>query len=206
MSVTVVPYAITTTAKVKLFLGISSSSDDAVIDQIVNYVTDMIESYCGRRFLKTTYTNEVYDTNNQNRIFLKQLPVCALTTVEYRSGGVVNPTWNTYIAEGYLLYAKEGYVYFFSKLPKVMQGLRFTYDAGFLIDFTTEGSATHTLPLDITGVATQIAAAIHDRRKSQGVKMLMTEGQRVEFTDNVDDLMKQHSNILKKYQVHRFML
>lgn len=205
----VVNYALTTRTKVKTYLGETSSSYDTVIDEIINYVTDYIEGMCGRRFLSTVYTNEVYDTKLTQRIFLKNYPVTTLSTVEYRSGAGASPTWTTYDTNGYLLYGKEGYVYFYGKLPAIKQGMRFTYTAGFLIDFTNEGNSTlHTLPYDITLVATEIVARVFANRKSQGVNSMATEGQSVTFnsSDVGANLSSSHKTIIGSYTAHRFLI
>lgn len=203
-----IPHALTTKTKVKTFLGETSSTYDTAIDEIINYVTDYIEGMVGRRFLSTTYTNEVYDTRLTQRIFLKNYPVTTLTTVEYRSGAGASPTWNTYDTNGYLLYGKEGYVYFYGRLPAIKQGMRFTYVAGFLIDFANENiPSLHTLPFDITMVATELTAKIFGSRKAQGITNMTTEGQSITFSGDVDaNLTSAHKTIIGSYSAHRFSL
>lgn len=204
----VVSYGLTTRTKVKSFLGITDSSSDTIIDELINYVTDYIESMCGRRFLETTYTGEEYDTKETTKIFLKNYPVSTLSSVEYRSGIISSPTWNTYDVNGYLLYGPEGYVKFFSRLSESSKGIRFTYTAGFKIDFTNEGSLTlHTLPYDISLVATELVAKLHDTRKSEGVLSMTTEGQSITYQSSVGDLVtKGQKSIISAYQAHRFSL
>lgn len=204
----VVAHALTTRTKVKSFLGITDSSSDTIIDELINYVTDYIEGMCGRRFLRTTYTSEEYDTRNTHRVFLKNYPVVSVSAVEYRSGTISSPVWITYDANNYMLYDKEGYVYFFSKLPETRKGIRFTYIAGFLIDFANEGNTTlHTLPFDISLVATELVAKLHDIRKAEGILSQTTEGQSVTYQTSITDLVsKAHKSIIGSYQAHRFSL
>lgn len=204
-----VSYAITTKAKVKTYLGITDSASDDFIDTLINYVTDFVEGYCGgRRFLRSTISNEVHDTNNVHNIFLKNYPVISLTTVEYRSGTFSSPTWNTYNADGYLLYGDEGYIYFAGMLPVVKQGIRVTYVAGYLIDWNNEtNSSLHTLPLDLTAVATELVARLYQNRATDGILSQSTEGQSVTFMGNSGDISKYlnglHASILGKYQAVR---
>lgn len=201
----VVPHALTTKTKVKTFLGITGTGSDTVIDELINYVTDYIEQYCGgRRFLRSTYTNEVYDTKHgQSKIFFKQYPVASVSAVEYRSGTISSPSWVTYDANGYLLYPAEGYMRFFSKFPEVSQGTRFTYIAGYLIDFSNEGNTTlHNLPADLSLVATELVAKLHDTRKSEGVLSMTTEGQSITFAGGGAgvSISGMHKSILGNYQ------
>ena len=202
---TAIAYALTTKEKVKTYLGQSGTSNDDLLDMMVAYVTDFIEGYCGgRRFAQATVTNEMHDTDNIHNVFLRNYPIVSLSAVEYRSGTVSSPVWNTYTAEGYILYQDEGYVHFFSKLPKVMQGIRFTYIAGFLVDFTHETDPTkHTLPYDLTWVATELTARLFQYKGTDGLKAMSTEGQSVMFYEADKYLNEIHRSILGKYQAVR---
>lgn len=197
-----VAHALTTTAKVKTYLGISSSDYDTVIDAAVSYATDVIEGYCGnRRFKRTTYANEVYDADGQRDLLLKQWPASAVTAVEYRAGSVSSPSWTAFSADEYLTYLESGIVSFLAPLPRVRQGVRVSYSAGFLIDFTQENtSASHNLPFDLCLVATELAAKLYEGRKALGVTTMATEGQSVTFADAQSALTPSHKTILKRYQ------
>ena len=186
-------------------LNITDSSSDSLIDMYIGYITDFIEGYCGgRRFARSTVTNEMHDTDNIHNVFLRNYPIVSLSAVEYRSGVISSPTWNTYTAEGYILYQEEGYVHFFGKLPKVMQGIRFTYVAGFLVDFTHETDPTlHTLPFDLTFVATELVVRLFQYKGTDGVKNMSTEGQSVMFFEADKYLNEIHRSILGKYQAVR---
>jgi uncharacterized phiE125 gp8 family phage protein len=203
----VVSHALTTRTKVKSYLGITDSSSDTIIDELINYSTDFIEGLCGRRFLSTTYTNEVYDAKGTSRVFLKNYPITTLSAVEYRAGTPSTPNWVAYQVDNYLLYGKEGFIRFYSQLPFIQQGLRFTYTAGYLIDFTNEGNTTlHTLPFDIAMVATELVAKMHDNKKSQGVTSMTTEGQSVTFASAADFITPAHKSIIGSYSVHTFLI
>lgn len=197
-----VAHAITTTAKVKTYLGISSSTDDALIDQLVSYATDAIEGFCGnRRFKRTTYTNELYDADGQRDLLLRQWPASAVSAVEYRAGSVSSPSWTAFPADDFLTYLAEGVIGFLAPLPRVRQGVRVTYDAGYLIDFTAENTpASHNLPFDLCLVATELAAKLYEGRKALGVATMATEGQSVTFADAQGALTPAHKTILKRYQ------
>lgn len=203
-----VNYALTSRQKVKDYLGITDTSTDAFIDALINQATDFIENFCGaRRFLSTTYSNEVYDSRRGRCIFLNQFPVTNLATVEYRGGTVSNPIWNTYTIDGYLLYGKSGFVKFYAMLPEVSQGLRFTYTAGYLIDFTNEGDLTkHTLPYDLTQACTALCAEEFNVRKTLGLSLLSTEGQQVRISDKARELAGNVMTTLRRYQNLRYAI
>lgn len=200
-------YALTTKAKVKDYLGITSgdTSKDALIETMINQVTDFIEGYCGgRRFLRTTYTED-YDTKRtKSKIFLHQFPVSALTSVKYRGGTPSTPVYTDYGVDGYLLYDKEGYIQFLSYLFDSPKGLRIVYTAGYLIDFTNELTSTHTLPFDLTGIATDLVTSKFNTKDSAGIQEMSTEGQSVSFSTR--SLTAEQKEILGKYSTHRMSI
>lgn len=202
MPTTIPTDALTTRAKVKSFLGITASDNDALIDELITYVTAYAKSYCGRNFLAAALV-EAYDTyEGRKKLFLRQRPVNSITSVEYRSGTPSSPVWNTYNADSYLKYLDEGYIHFYGLLPEVHQGLRVTYNAGYLIDFTQEfDTAHHTLPEDLTLAVTEIIAGILNTRKASGVTNEATEGQSITYA--IGKLSENTKATLDKYKFIR---
>lgn len=201
---TAITHALTTKEKVKTQLGITGTDSDAQIDSLIGYITDFIEGSCGgRRFKRTTYSNEQYDTEDCKRdLFLKQMPVSSVTSVEYRTGTVTNPSWITYNADNYIPYLPEGYIHFFASLGKTHLGLRVTYVAGYLIDFANETNASlHTLPQDISGLATDLVCLMIQKKGTEGIQSQTTEGQSVTFTDPEKVMNSIHKSIIQKYTI-----
>lgn len=201
-------YALTTLQKVKDYLGITDTTLDTLIQASINQQTDFIESFCGaRRFLRTTYTGEIYDSKPGRCIFLNNFPITSLTAVYYRGGTVSSPVWNTYSADGYLLYGNSGYVKFYAMLPEVSQGLKFDYVAGYLIDFTHELDTTyHTLPFDLTQACTQLVAEDVNTRQAIGLSMMATEGQQVRISDKRGEIPASVKAVLTRYQTLRYAI
>ena len=198
--------ALTTKEKVKSYLGISVATDDTMIDMLIDQSTSFIESYCGgRKFLSQSYT-DIVDTKGGNKLFFYQFPVSTLTSVEYRSGTPSTPIWSIFNVDTYLLYDKAGYVGFFGNLPKLMQAIRLKYTAGYLIDFANEGTATHTLPVDLTMACTMLVAHYYTNRQASGMSMVKTEGQEVRFKDTSDALPSAVKQILGNYQTFRYAI
>jgi hypothetical protein len=73
-------YALTTLTKANYYLGLTSDGGtvDNYIERIVNRVSDIIESYCHRKFKGRLYIKERYDGNDQDIIYLKQYPILAI--------------------------------------------------------------------------------------------------------------------------------
>jgi len=133
-----ISYALTTVARYKVFAGITSSTQDDLIELLINAATDYIESYCGRRFKKTTYTQEIYDGDNSMVLSLRNFPVdsSAAFTIEWRNSGVNEDDWETIDSQYHTVDYESGIV-------KAMGGLKYrgnrsslrvTYTAGYDYD------------------------------------------------------------------------
>lgn len=200
-----VAYAITTTAKVKALLGLTTvdAARDALLDTMVSGITDMIERYCGGRRFKATDYVEIRDTASSKTLTTLQYPVNTLTLLEYRSGVPSNITWTTYSPDAYLVKLKAGVIQFFSKFTPFPQAFRITYNAGYLIDWAFETDPTkHTLPADLTMVATEMVAKRYTTRLAQGIKSESTEGQSITYAAP-GEIANDHRSTLDAYRANR---
>ena len=193
---------LTTVDKVKEYLGITDSNSDAVITALVSSVSQYISSYCGGRQFGSHDYVETYDTySGRRKIFLRQIPVTAVTVVKYRSGTPSSPVWNTYNADSYLTYLKPGYIHFYGPLPEVPQGLQVTYTAGYLIDFNNYDDINlHTLPKDRTMAANEMIGNILNTRKAGGIASETTEGQTIQY-DLKRAMTESVKNTLDNYKI-----
>jgi uncharacterized phiE125 gp8 family phage protein len=163
--------ALTSLARVKNMLGITSTGNDDVLKQLINAATDYIERATERTFSETTYTNKEITTNGRKNLMLPAFPVSILTQIEYRAGTSDNPNWTSYSPSEYILedadlglVRKEG-----GNWPSEANGVRATFTAGYKIDFDNVGDLTkHTLPEDISATAARIVARWWARREKEG--------------------------------------
>lgn len=123
--------ALITVAELETMLQITFT-DTAYAEMLINTASAAIEKYCERRFIKATYTEEIYDGNSARVLYLKNAPVTA--------GSVTVKDWDTYNNtedytytehEDYLMYYDEGYIYKRWGWAKIHQFYRVTYEAGF---------------------------------------------------------------------------
>jgi len=173
---TLIAWGLTTTARVKSRLDIASGTTtwDTLFERLIASATDKIERLAGgRRFLSTTYTNEVYSGGDgqQTMITLRHFPVTALSAVSYRAGTPDTPAWTAFGASEYeLLNDKEPRrVRIYNAVYKGQNNIRVTYTAGYKIDFTDETTiANHTLPFDVEDLCQRIVAWEWKRRDAEG--------------------------------------
>ena len=72
--------ALTTVANVKEYAGITSDTDDALIENLITRVQKQIEVYCDRAFDSASYT-QIYDGDSTTKIYLDEWPVTAVSRV-----------------------------------------------------------------------------------------------------------------------------
>lgn len=165
-----IDYALTTKERIKERLGISVTGFDTLIDHLIANITSFIENECGgRRFKKTTYTNEIHDGDGKKYLKIKHAPINSISSFQYNGGTVSSPVWTNFLADDYQLLDKEGMIYVAGGMLRGLRNIRVTYDAGFLIDFANETDTTkHTLPFDISGLAERLVVKEFKRREDIG--------------------------------------
>lgn len=171
MAESILSYALTTVARVKTRMSIDASGFDTLLLYLINSVTDLVEGECNRRFKETTYTNEIYSISGGGLLILKQTPVSAVASIQYRAGLKSNPSWTDFAADDWELLedGATGIIEFHGSPGSGINNLRATYTAGYKINFSNYGdSNTHTLPADITDLVERIVVKLFKRREAEG--------------------------------------
>ena len=131
--------ALVTLAKTKLFVGVPSAtvSEDEILEDFINAVSDLIELFCNRDFIEKTFV-ETRDGNRTQEMLLHQWPINALTEVKidslraFGTESIIDITTfqvvNNERAEGVGIRRKDGTIF-----PRGAGTIQVTYDAGFLL-------------------------------------------------------------------------
>lgn len=206
----ILPYALTTLDRIKDKLGMDKPTQDLVLSRIINSVTDWIENQCNRRFLRTTYTNELYSIKGAREtiLLLKQAPVTTLGAIQYRQGSVGSPTWTPYTSNDYELVGdgSSGIIKFYTYLNQgLVQGVNTlrvaSYTAGYLIDFKNVGDTSlHNLPAEISELAEKLVIKIYQRRMHPGKTSESFNGNSITWSKELDpednETLKAHRRIV----------
>jgi len=83
-----------TLEETKLFLGITDSSRDSLLEMLIGIATDYIEGETGRTFASTEYTNEEYDGTGMNQISLRNYPVISFSKLEVNNTANNTDSWS----------------------------------------------------------------------------------------------------------------
>lgn len=206
-----VPYALTTLDRAKVFLGITGTAQDTLLTMLINQATGFLEGATGRRFASTTYTDEKYN-GGKSKLFLRQYPVSTLSSLQYRQGTISAPTWVSFPADDYMLYGDEGYIQFLFGTVQGLssptangvayqgtQNINVTYTAGYLIDWAHEDDPTkHNLPPDLEAVTLSIVGRMLNTRKASGISSESVEGASISY-DVVQSMSAYEQGIIQGY-------
>lgn len=135
-------YALTTRARLIDFLGLTagdlSAAQEAILDNLINSVTESIERELGYRVKLTTYTEELYDTDDGRALVLKSYPISEAhsVTIGRRSSGINEDDWETVDSQYYHIDYEAGIIYAAAGIRffRTRQGYRVTYTAGYDFD------------------------------------------------------------------------
>lgn len=157
-----VSYALTSLDNLKEVLGVTDNAQDALLTNLINRATDTIESYCGRRFASTAYTDEEYDGTGTRYINAKQYPITALTAYEHNSGASGTTDWNT-LQNDYIKYIDDGQgpgqFLYDQGFIRGIRNYRFTYTAGYT-----------TIPYDLEQACLDLCTWFYNSRKNMGLQ------------------------------------
>lgn len=132
-------YSWTTVARQKIFQGITGSTNDSVIEALINAGTDFLESELGgRRIKQTTYANEEYDGTGSNQLILSNWPVASGTTptLQRRTTSQNEDSWETENTTDYKTNTTTGIISFTTNrvFLAIPAHYRVTYQAGYDFD------------------------------------------------------------------------
>jgi hypothetical protein len=175
MSDKVLPYALTTTQRIKDRLGITTNSPDVVLTRLINGVTDFIESYCERHFVKEAYSNQLHIVREESQryLLLQHSPVLQINYFEWRAGTISNPSWEEFMTDQYELEGdgSSGVIRVYGGMPRGTNMVRVSYVAGYLVDWENVGDLSkHNLPADLTDLAERLVIKMYNRREKTGIK------------------------------------
>jgi len=141
-------------ADIKAYLGITSGEYDSFLTQQEAFISEVVESYCGRKFSQATYVQTFYDTDYsdiQKELKMFHYPLISMTSVTEDAITLDTTEYRVHKATGTVV--KPEYFFTGTEITE------FTYSAGY-----------STTPLIIKNV---ILALIQEKynQKTSGVPL-----------------------------------
>jgi len=146
---TLYSYALTNLQDVRENLGLDSgnTSNDNLIIRQINRITDLLESYTGRRFKLTEYDNVEYDAPGIDQLILNQRPITSFDSLEVRDNTLNEDNWETVDSNLYFVDTSAGVIDLNFNATGRWNRYRVSYTAGY-----------DTIPADLAEAAAMIAA------------------------------------------------
>jgi hypothetical protein len=183
-------YALTNKSDVKESLGIAASDTtwDNLCIRMINKATLAIENYCGRRFAETTYTDELYNTNYNTELVLKQRPITSTTTfsLSVRDTSLNSNDWEPVDSELYFVDAASGVIYLDFNTYLRRKGIKVTYSAGY--DIIPDDLAEACVALACYWVQNADAGNIGIMEKLEGQRRVRYTSGSLTFNMLIDNL------------------
>jgi len=160
MAVALKANALITLLELDEFLQITIGDAD-LSNTLINTASDFIDRFCNRSFIKATYTNEEYDGDGNNNIYLRKFPIVSVASVVLYDTYTAAILQTFVVNTEYLIYLNEGYIYMRSKTSRGHKNYRVTYDAGYLLA---------DIPYDLKNACAQLAGLVYYNKGKAGVK------------------------------------
>ena len=159
------PY--TTATAVKSYLGITSSSDDALLTTLISSAQAAIDTYTHRTFEAATDTTRYFDAEDDTSESYTMLDWTPYGLDLAQITSIVNGDGATIPASAYVLEPRHYPPYFGVKI-KVSSGLYFEYDNNNdhenAIAVTGRWAYSITAPIDIAEVCREMTVLMYKRR------------------------------------------
>lgn len=179
-------YALTTISGVKAFIGLTTTSDDSLLEDLVDSVSALFETYCDRNFLSREYT-EYYDGNNITELFTNQY---SITTI---SGIWDNSDWDwsdsdLIDSDSYRISSDSKYIVFRDTyLLDYQQNVKVIYTAGY-----------NSTPYDLEQACIEEVARLYKNKNQIDISSKSLPDGSVSYV--VTDFLPKTLTILNKYR------
>ena len=185
---------LTTLANVKQYLGVTVTTDDALLTRLITSASAWIQSYLNRTFALGSFT-DVVDGNGSQRLILGNYPIQSLVSVYCREDGgtAVDPSILVFDSTSITLVDP------LSTIPTLAYRRRWPLGKSNITVNYTAGYAT--TPMDIEEACIEIVALRYREKGRVGTQTMNTKGESVTFSimdvpTNVKTLLKNWRNVV----------
>ena len=170
---------LTSLARTKTYLGLTTVNSDAVVSQLIARSSDQVSRWCSRSFQSANYSGARLNGTGTRTLRIPDDPVLEVTAVTI--GNTVIPTSADSIASGYQHDAKYLYLFGGYAFPMGFRNILVSYSAGYVAqdsEFIPAAPGPYTVTpvaggyasadLGVTYTATGVALALVGSAPSSG--------------------------------------
>lgn len=150
--------AIITLSEFKVYIGITTSTQDVALQTVVDATNSYIETYCNRKFDEEEY-EEIYDGPGTNALCLKHLPVTEIDSIIVYDTEVTERTE----VDG------DGYYYKDLSTGIIFNNNLWDRGRGIITVTYTAGYTNYTMPADLKFAALELATFFRNTQKKAGI-------------------------------------
>ena len=135
--------ALTSLVNMKLYLGITVTTYDALLEMLINNATGFMYRFTNRNLKARDYVHALsadipyarYNGDTSKIVILKEYPINSVSELLI-NGDTIAAAESTdyYGSTGYLIYSKEGKLYYANGFDTGKQNVRVSYNAGYAAD------------------------------------------------------------------------
>lgn len=188
--------ALVSLANAKAFIGIAdaTTSEDSIVESLIDSVSKLLAGYCGRKFISAEYT-EYHDGDDTTSLVLNQFPVTELESLHIDPLRDFDSPSEVDADENVILDAESGIIKLWNNyglFPTGKGNIKVVYTAGY---------ASASVPADLS-YAAKLTVLQYYKRHYQDKRIGLsseTVGDRT-FTYANDDIPKAAKTILNNYK------
>lgn len=192
--------ALTTVARQKVFMDITTNTFDTVIERLINQASGVVKAYIGRDLKRKTVSNRYVTGSGSGSLNLDDFPIDPGQTFTLTDDG------DAISSDDYEVDNDAGIVYLVdTSFSRDRKRFKVSYTAGYYLPQDAQfGDATNPeldLPEQIEG-ATQILVSKmfrQVRKQGSGIERIRVDGQEIQFF-NEGMLDKQLQSMLDPYK------
>ena len=157
---------LTTTEYTKTHLGITGSTQDTLLAQLISSISQFSIDYTGRSFINDDY-DERHDGDSSEDLFVKEYPINSVTSVSRNDGTLGSPTWTAYDSDEYYSDTNVGMIIRSGGYPVGTRNIRVVYNAGY-------GASASDMPTDLQTAIADLVGYMVNKQKKQGIRNVRT--------------------------------
>ena len=173
-------------ANVRTYLNFTSTNQDTLIEELIEQVSEDIQSHCDRTFSSGTDVLE-YPVGGGLYLSVKRFPITSVSHVRYNSDYDFTDSADDIDTDNYTIsgeFANEGKVYYRGRTwHKVRGALQVKYTGGY-----SDTAGILDVPDDLKKACIMQVAYLMDRRKSMGVRNASGQEGSLNFESGYDFL------------------
>ena len=173
-------------ANVRTYLNFSSTNQDTLIGELIEQVSEDIQSYCDRTFTAGTDVLE-YPLGGGPYLSLKRFPITSVSHVRYNSDYDFTDSADDIDSDDYTThgdFGDQGMIYYEGRpWHKARGALQVKYTGGY-----SDTAGVLNVPDDLKKACIMQVSYLMDRRKSMGVRNVSGQEGSLNFESSYDFL------------------